>query len=61
MKKIKIPESAYFKDYAAMAYNYEIRKLAILSQEDAAFWVGWQRVASSGLAACYPCSVCVSS
>ncbi|KAL4438157.1 hypothetical protein ABPG77_010518 [Micractinium sp. CCAP 211/92] len=40
VKKIKIPESAYFKDYAAMAYNYEIRKLAILSQEDAAFWVG---------------------
>ncbi|EFN56338.1 hypothetical protein CHLNCDRAFT_57598, partial [Chlorella variabilis] len=40
MKVINIPESAYFKDYAGMAYNYDTRKLAILSQEEAAIWVG---------------------
>lgn len=42
VRKIKVPKSANFKDYAAMAYNYATRKLAVLSQEDAAIWVrGW--------------------
>lgn len=40
MKTIDVPEGAYFQDYSAMAYNYDSQKLAILSQEDSAIWVG---------------------
>lgn len=40
VKTIHVPASAYFLDYAAMAYNYETEKLAILSQEESEIWVG---------------------
>jgi hypothetical protein len=39
-KTIEVPPSADFRDYAGMAYNYETQKLAILSQEESAIWVG---------------------
>lgn len=39
-KTIAVPEGAYFTDYSAMAYNYETQKMAILSQEDSAIWIG---------------------
>ncbi|GAB4821140.1 hypothetical protein N2152v2_008186 [Parachlorella kessleri] len=37
---IKVPRQANFRDYSAMAFNGESLSLAILSQEDAAIWVG---------------------
>ena len=39
VKTIDIPSSAYFQDYSGFAYNPRLRKLAVLSQEDAAVWV----------------------
>ncbi|KAI3426207.1 hypothetical protein D9Q98_008584 [Chlorella vulgaris] len=40
VKTVNVPSSAYFADYSDMAYNYETQKLAVLSQEDSALWVG---------------------
>ncbi|PSC67394.1 hypothetical protein C2E20_8907 [Micractinium conductrix] len=40
IKVLNIPPGAFFLDYAAMAYNYATQKLAVLSQEDSAIWVG---------------------
>ena len=37
---IEVPKTAYFTDYSAMAFDPDGDKLAILSQENAALWVG---------------------
>lgn len=39
---IKLPEEAFFKDYAGIAFNDggHGKRAAIVSQEDAAVWVG---------------------
>lgn len=39
-KTINIPKSADFKDYSGMAFNYATKKFAVLSQENAAIWIG---------------------
>ncbi len=39
-KTITIPISAYFADYSGMAFNYATKKFAVLSQENAAVWIG---------------------
>jgi hypothetical protein len=39
-KTIQIPTSADFQDYSGMAFNYATKKIAILSQENAAVWIG---------------------
>ena len=40
VKTINIPSAAYFRDYSGMALNYATGKLAVLSQEGAAVWIG---------------------
>jgi len=39
-KTIHIPTSADFQDYSGMAFNHATKKIAILSQENAAVWIG---------------------
>lgn len=39
-KTINIPESAAFMDYSGMAFNHATKKFAVLSQENAAVWIG---------------------
>jgi hypothetical protein len=40
VKTIAVPSSAFFSDYSAMALNHALGKIAVLSQEDAAVWIG---------------------
>lgn len=40
VKTLYIPSSADFTDYSGLAPNYASNKLAILSQENAAVWIG---------------------
>ena len=39
-KTLNIPESAFFQDYSGLAPSYHLGKLALVSQEDSAVWVG---------------------
>jgi len=49
LKVIKLPKEAYFKDYAGIAFNTlgNGKRVAVVSQEDAAVWVGefdWEKM-----------------
>lgn len=36
---LKLPKTANFVDYSGIALDYTTGRMAILSQEDSAFWV----------------------